>query len=82
MHDDDDDDDDWDEDGDSDTGDDDGYVPCPYCGETMLEDAEHCPSCNRWITSEDMPRKSLPTWMVVVIVLCLAGLILGALRGI
>jgi hypothetical protein len=71
------DDDDWDE---EDTGDD-GYVPCPYCGETMLEDAEYCPYCERWISSEDIPRKPWPIWMVVMIVLCLAGLILSAFRG-
>jgi RNA polymerase subunit RPABC4/transcription elongation factor Spt4 len=73
------------DDGDDDDGNnndaDDGYIPCPYCGETMLEDAEHCPSCNRWITSEDLPRKPLSLWMAAIIVLCLLGLLFGALRG-
>ena len=70
-------DDDW-EDEDSD---DDGYVPCPHCGETMLEDAEYCPYCERWISREDIPRKPWPTWMVVLIVMVLISLILSALRG-
>jgi hypothetical protein len=27
--------------------DDDGTVPCPYCGEEMLEDSPRCPACGR-----------------------------------
>ena len=69
-------DDDWDED-----DEDEGYIPCPYCGEAMLEDAEHCPSCNRWISAEDQPRKPLSLWMMAVVLLCLMGLILGAVVG-
>jgi hypothetical protein len=72
------DDDGWNEDETDD--DDDGYVPCPYCGETMLEDAEYCPSCDRWISSEDIPRKPWLIWMVALIVLCLVGLVVGAMR--
>ena len=60
MH--DDDYDDWEED-----DEDDGYVPCPHCGETMLEAAEYCPYCERWITSEDIPRKPWPLWMTALI---------------
>ena len=30
----------------SDDWDDDGYIDCPFCGKTMLEDAEYCPSSN------------------------------------
>ena len=58
---------------------DDGYIPCPYCGETMLEDAEHCPACNRWITSEDLPSKGHPWWIVAVVVILIAVMILSVL---
>lgn len=60
--------------------DDDGYIPCPYCGKPMYEEAGYCSGCERWISQEDAPRKPLPPWMVVVILMCLAGLILGALQ--
>lgn len=69
----------WDEDYDDDD-DDDGYIPCPHCGETMLEAADHCPACNRWITSEDLPRKRHPWWVVAMILLLLAMIILSVLR--
>ena len=70
-----DDDDDWDED----TGDD-GSAPCPYCGEAMYEEAGYCSSCERWITREELPRQSLPAWMVIVILIVVAMLALSALR--
>lgn len=71
-----------DDDCDDEPSDDDGYVPCPHCGETMLEDAEYCPYCDRWITSEDQPpRKPWPMWVNILLVLMLAALILTALFG-
>lgn len=58
---------------------DDGYVPCPHCGEAMLEDAEYCSACDRWMTTEDRPQRR--SWWVIAIVLALLFvLILSALR--
>ena len=71
---DDDDDEAWNED-----EDDDGYVPCPYCGEEMYEEAGYCSSCERWITREDVAPRKLPNWMIFVIVLLIATFIIGAL---
>ena len=70
----DDDDSDWDED-----TEDDGYVPCPYCGEQMYEEAGYCSSCERWITREDIPGKTMAPWMVVVILVLLGTLIFSAM---
>jgi len=64
---------------DSDEDPDDGYIPCPHCGETMLEAADHCPACNRWITSEDMPNKGQSWWVVVVILILILTLVLSVL---
>lgn len=86
MHDDDDSDweqDEWDE---SDTDeessdqdeDDDGYVPCPHCGEQMYEDAGYCSSCQTWISREDSPQKSMPPATSFVIWLLIAALAIGA----
>ncbi|MCX7395036.1 MAG: hypothetical protein NTW75_13035 [Planctomycetales bacterium] len=55
----------------SDDWDDDGYIDCPFCGKTMLEDAEYCPSCDRWLTSEGLPKQDPPLWIIIGIVLCL-----------
>lgn len=66
----------WDED-----GDDDGNVSCPYCGEVMLEAAEYCPACDRWMTDEEqVPRKPLPLWAVVLLILLLLIVLIAALR--
>ena len=60
---------------------DDGYIPCPYCGETMLEAADYCPACERWITSEDTATKRRPWWIVAVILILIATFVLSVLPG-
>jgi hypothetical protein len=59
--------------------DDDGYIPCPHCGESMLEAADHCPACDRWISSEDLPAKRHSWWVLMVIVALLAAMIVSLL---
>jgi len=71
---DDDDDDDWEQD-----TEDDGYVPCPYCGEQMYEEAGYCSACDRWISREDAPGTSMAPWKVMIILMLLGTMILGAL---
>ncbi len=56
---------------DEEDGEDDPTEPCPYCGELVYDDAERCPSCERYLSREDAPR-SRPTWVVVGVILCLA----------
>ncbi len=56
---------------------DEGYIPCPHCGETMLEAADHCPACNRWITAEDMQRKQNSWWVIAIIVILLFTMVLS-----
>lgn len=75
---DDDDDDDWDA---GDDGDDDGSVDCPHCGATMYEDAGYCPSCERWITAEDLAKRPQPLWVVVGIAICLAVALTWVIGG-
>jgi predicted nucleic acid-binding Zn ribbon protein len=70
----DDDHDDWNEDDDAD---DDGYVPCPHCGEPMYEEAGYCSACETWISREDVPRKSMPAWMLLLVLMTLAGFVLS-----
>jgi hypothetical protein len=66
--------DDWDDDDlDADLSDDDGEptVPCPYCGEEMLEDSPQCPTCGNYISAEQLPYYRQPMWVVVTAVICL-----------
>jgi hypothetical protein len=58
---------------------DEGYIPCPHCGGTMLEAADHCPACDRWITNEDLPNKRHAWWVVVVVVILLATAVISIL---
>lgn len=58
---------------------DDGYIPCPHCGELMLEAADYCPSCERWITSEEISQTRRPWWIVVVILILLATFVMTVL---
>jgi len=60
-----------DDDDPDDAWDDDGTIPCPYCGEEMLEDSPRCPACGRYQSEEDRPPQQKPPWIVVGIVICL-----------
>ncbi len=50
---------------------DDETVPCPYCLESMYEDAVRCPHCGRYPSREDAPRR-YPWWLVIGVLICLA----------
>jgi hypothetical protein len=68
------DDDEWDDaedDLDDDLDDDDTTITCPYCKRPVYEDAERCPHCERYISSEDAPHGPKPLWIILGAVLCL-----------
>jgi hypothetical protein len=46
-------------------------IPCPYCGEEMLEESPQCPACGNYISSEDLPTTSQPLWVVLTAIVCL-----------
>ena len=64
------DDEDWDEEYDEE-GLDELVIPCPYCGEEMLEDSPQCPSCGNYISAEDLPTTSQPLWVILTAIVCL-----------
>ena len=72
--------DDWDDGSLDEVDQDDGTIDCPYCGRSILEDAEYCPSCDRWMTDEDMPKPAQSLWIIVGIALCLAVALTWILR--
>lgn len=67
---------DWeDEPGDEDSAscdsDDDYLTTCPYCGESIYDDAERCPKCQNYISDEDAPAGKRPWWFALGFLLCL-----------
>lgn len=42
---------------------------CPYCRKMIHDDTVQCPHCGNYISAEDAPRKPLPRWFLVGLVL-------------
>ncbi len=61
--------------------DDDPTEPCPHCGTAIYDDAEQCPACGRYLSEEDAPRRPIPAWIVVGVVISLVVAISWALFG-
>jgi len=69
-----DDEDDWDESGevgddsfDQDTDDDTATIPCPYCGNEVHEDSPRCPSCENYLSLEEvLPKPTQKPWWVLL----------------
>jgi hypothetical protein len=40
-------------------------VPCPYCHKPIHEDAERCPYCENYISTEDTPPRRRPWWIIL-----------------
>jgi hypothetical protein len=59
----------------------DDTIPCPYCGRAIYEDAPACPHCGNYISDEDAPPGQKPWWLIVGALVCLAILVLWALKG-
>ena len=51
-------------------------VRCPYCGKAVYEQAEVCHHCKSYLSIEDRPPRK-PTWVVVAVLLCLLGILVG-----
>lgn len=46
-------------------------IPCPYCGQEILEDAPWCASCENYISAEDHAGPKKPTWIILTAIVCL-----------
>jgi len=55
-------------------------TPCPSCGADVYEDAEQCPYCGTYLTSQTSPWAGRSVWWIVLAVLGLLATIL-ALSG-
>jgi predicted nucleic acid-binding Zn ribbon protein len=50
-------------------------IPCPHCGEDILEDSERCPRCEMYLSNEDTPPRSRNgLWMILAILALVAVL--------
>jgi predicted nucleic acid-binding Zn ribbon protein len=48
-------------------------VECPYCRAEVIEDAEQCPRCGKYLSREDAPPPSRGgAWMILVVLALLA----------
>jgi uncharacterized paraquat-inducible protein A len=54
-----------------DDDDDDDVTRCPYCGESIFNDAVRCPHCENYISREDAPPSLRPMWIYVCAALAL-----------
>ncbi len=70
--------DDLDDDDDSDL--DDTTVPCPYCRVAVYDDAERCPHCGHYLSTEDAPSERKPAWIILGVLASLAALLWWILR--
>jgi uncharacterized paraquat-inducible protein A len=56
-------------------------VPCPECGEPVLEIADRCPACGYWLTESDRQRLSrhaaLPAWVKLTAAVLLLVMLIG-----
>ena len=62
------------------------YIPCPYCGKPIVEDAEQCFHCRMYITQEDddvigHPTKS-PAWILITGAIVILGIFIIYLMGV
>jgi predicted nucleic acid-binding Zn ribbon protein len=56
----------WDDDETDDT------MDCPYCGESIFDDSERCPHCEKYLSREDAPSRT-PIWIGVCALLALGA---------
>lgn len=68
------------EDEDEDEDDSDETVACAYCGESVYEEAERCPSCGTYRSREDAPRRH-SWWLLLGVLLGVAAVLGWVLRG-
>jgi predicted amidophosphoribosyltransferase len=64
-----------------DESDDEPTVPCPECGDPVLEIADRCPACGYWLTETDRQRSSrhaaMPTWVKLTAAVLLLAMLYG-----
>ncbi len=45
-------------------------TPCPYCGEAIHEESDHCARCKNYLSEEDQPGKMKPLWLIIAAIVC------------
>ena len=59
--------------------DDDGLMPCPYCGAAIYEDSPRCPKCENYLSDAERTTTMQPRWIVVTAVVLLVVFALFAM---
>jgi predicted nucleic acid-binding Zn ribbon protein len=53
-------------------------TPCPYCRKPIYEQAQLCPHCGNYISTEHAPGRK-PLWIVIGVIITLAIILLWVL---
>ena len=59
---------------------DDTTAECAHCGEMIYDDAERCPECGGYLSSEDAA-VGKPAWVIAGVVICLLIVLLWVVGG-
>lgn len=59
--------------------DDDGLMPCPYCGAAIYDDSLRCPKCENYLSDAERTTTLQPRWIVVTAVVLIVVFLLYAL---
>jgi hypothetical protein len=55
---------------------------CPRCGADVYEDAEQCPLCGTWLTTETSPWKGRAWWWVALAVAGIVAIVVVLALGV
>lgn len=61
--------------------DDDGLMPCPYCGAAIYDDSLRCPKCENYLSDAERTTTAQPRWIILTAVVLLVVFLLYALGG-
>jgi hypothetical protein len=51
-------------------------VDCPHCGAEVYVGSERCPACGEYVTDAAMARRSIPLWVTLTVIFCIALVVL------
>jgi hypothetical protein len=56
-------------------------VPCPFCKQSVYDNAEWCPHCRNYLFYEGPPLAEKPWWLIGGVCACLLVVLYWILRG-
>lgn len=50
-------------------------IDCPFCGQSIIEDAEICPRCGNFILRNEDLGERKPVWWILLVIMLMLGMI-------